>query len=87
MCDIVQLHYSKSVRVKDDWMNFIFFINNGEDCSKSIVQSISFHNKLSIENLVSENRGRDKCLLERVESIMTGGVKLLGNVLLNEVYQ
>ena len=34
---IVQLCCSESARVKDNWMNFIFFVNNGEDCSKSIV--------------------------------------------------
>jgi len=34
---IVQLCRSKSVRVKGNWMNFIIFVNNGEDCSKSIV--------------------------------------------------
>jgi len=37
MCVIVQLHHSESVRVKDNWVNFIIFINNGEDCSESIV--------------------------------------------------
>jgi len=37
MCVIVQLCCSKSVRVKDNWMNFIIFVNNGEDCSESIV--------------------------------------------------
>jgi len=37
MCVIVQLCYSKSVRVKGNWVNFIIFVNNGEDCSKSIV--------------------------------------------------
>ena len=37
MCVVVQLHCSKSVRVKSNWVNFIIFINNGEDCSKSIV--------------------------------------------------
>ena len=42
MCVIIQLHCSKSARVKGNWMNFI---NNGEDCSKSIVRDISFHNK------------------------------------------
>ena len=34
---VVQLCRSKSVRVKGNWMNFIIFVNNGEDCSKSIV--------------------------------------------------
>ena len=34
---IVQLCHSKSTRVKGNWMNFIIFVNNGEDCSKSIV--------------------------------------------------
>ena len=34
---VVQLHRSESVRVKGNWMNFIIFINNREDCSKSIV--------------------------------------------------
>ena len=37
MCIVIQLHCSKSTRVKNNWMNFIIFINNGEDCSKSIV--------------------------------------------------
>ena len=37
MCVVVQLCCSESVRVKGNWMNFIIFINNGKDCSKSIV--------------------------------------------------
>ena len=87
MCIIIQLHYSESAGVKSNWMNFIIFINNKEDCSKSIVQSISFHNELSIRNLMSKDRGRDECLLERVESIMIGGVKLPRNVLPGKAYQ
>jgi len=55
MCVIIQLHCSKSARVKGNWMNFIIFINNRENCSKSIVQGISFHNELSIGNPMSEN--------------------------------
>ena len=73
--------------VKDNWMNFIFFINNEKNCSESIVQSISFHNKLSIRNLMSENRSRGKCLLERVKSITTEEVELPRNVFLGEVCQ
>ena len=37
MCIVVQLHHSESARVKSNWVNFIIFVNNGEDCSKSIV--------------------------------------------------
>jgi len=37
MCVVVQLCCSKSVRVKGYWVNFIIFVNNGENCSKSIV--------------------------------------------------
>jgi len=37
MCVVIQLHYSESARVKGNWMNFIIFINNGEDCSKGVV--------------------------------------------------
>ena len=37
MCVIVQLCRSESARVKSNWMNFIIFINNREDWSKSIV--------------------------------------------------
>jgi len=37
MCVVVQLHHSKSARVKSNWVNFIIFINNGEDCSENIV--------------------------------------------------
>ena len=84
---IVQLCCSKNIGVKSNQMNFIFFINNGKDCSKSIVQSISFHNKLSIGNPISKNRSGDEYLLERVESIMTEGVKLPENILLGEVCQ
>ena len=68
-------------------MNFIIFVNNREDCSESIIQGISFHNKLSIRNPMSENRSRGKCFLERVENILTGEVELPRNVLLGEVCQ
>ena len=37
ICVVVQLRRSESARVKDNWMNFIIFVNNGEDCSESIV--------------------------------------------------
>ena len=78
MCIIVQLHYGKSTGVKGDQMDFIFFVNNGKNYSESIVQSISFHNELSIGNLMSEDGSG-------VESITTEGVKLLGNILPSEV--
>ena len=87
MCVVVQLHYSKSARVKSNWMNFIIFINNREDCSKSIVQGISFHNELSTRNPMSKDRSRGKCFLERVESILIGGVELPRNVLLGKTCQ
>ena len=37
MCVVVQLRHSESTRVKGNWVNFIIFVNNGEDYSKSIV--------------------------------------------------
>ena len=52
MCAIIQLYCSESVGVKINQVNFIFFINNKKDYSKSIVQSISFHDELSIGNLI-----------------------------------
>jgi len=33
---------------------------------------------------MSKNRSRDKCFLERIESISTGGVKLPKNILPGE---
>jgi len=87
MCVIVQLCHSESARVKGNWMNFILFINNGEDCSESMVRGISFHNELSIGNPMSKDRCGDECFLERVESILTGGVELLRNVLPGEACQ
>ena len=87
ICVIVQLCRSKSVRVKDNWMNFIIFVNNGEDCSESIVWGIGFRDELSIGNPMSKNRSRGECFLERVESILTEGVKLPRNVLLGEACQ
>ena len=68
-------------------MNFIIFINNREDCSESVVQGISFHDKLSIRNLMSKDRSRDECFLERVESILTEEVELPRNVLPGEACQ
>jgi len=87
MCVIVQLRCSESARVKGNWVNFIIFVNNGEDCSESIVQGISFHDELSIGNLMSKDRSGGKCFLERVESILTEGVELPRNVLLSEACQ
>jgi len=84
---IIQLCHSESVEVKSNWMNFIIFVNNGEDCSESIVQSISFHDELCIGNPMSKDRSKGKCIFERVESITTGGVELPRNVLLNEACQ
>jgi len=42
---------------------------------------------LSIGNPISEDKSRGKCLLERVESITTGGVEFPRNVLLGEACQ
>jgi len=36
---------------------------------------------------MSKDRSRDECLLERIESITTGGVKLPRNILLGEIFQ
>ena len=68
-------------------MNFIFFVNNNKNCSESIVQSISFHNELSLRNLMSKNRSEGKCLLKRVKSITIGEVKLLRNIIPGKAYQ
>ena len=87
MCVVVQLCCGESVRVKGHWMNFIFFVNNEKVCSESIVQSISFNNELSIENPMSKDGSRYECLLEGIESITTGEVELLWDVLLDEVCQ
>jgi len=87
MCIKVQLCHGKSVGVKGHQINFIFLVNNGENCSKSIVQSISFHDELSIRNLMSKNESRNEYLLEKIESITTGGVELSRNVLSGEVCQ
>ena len=70
--------------MKDNWIDFI---NNGKNCSKSIVQSISFHDEINIRNLISENRSRGECFLERVESIIIRGVELPGNILPGETCQ
>jgi len=50
----------------------------------SIVQSISFHDELSIEDSVYENGYKDKYLFKRVESITIEEIKLSKNVLLGE---
>jgi len=40
---------------------------------------------LNIGNPMSEDGSRDKCLLERVENITTGGVKISRNVFPDEI--
>jgi len=58
-------------------VNFIIFTYNKEDCNKSIVKDIYFHNKLSIRDSVDKNGHRDECLFQRVESIITEVIKFL----------
>ena len=84
---IIQLCYHESVGVKSNQINFIFFVNNWNNCSESIVWSISFHNELSIRNPISENESGSECFFERIESIMIGEVKIPRNVFLGETYQ
>ena len=74
------------MKVKSDQMNFVFFIHNRKNCNKSIVQSISFYNELSIRDPVHKDESRDKCLLEKVEIITTERIKLPGNILLGKIY-
>ena len=85
MCVIIQLYYSKSMKVESNQINFVFFIHNRKNCNKSIVQSISFYNELSIRDPVHKDESRDKCLLEKVEIITTERIKLPGNILLGKV--
>jgi len=40
---------------------------------------------LSIRNLINKDKYRGKCFLEKVKSILTGGVELPRNILPNEV--
>jgi len=87
MCVVVQLCCSESTRVKGNWVNFILFVNNREDCSESIVRGISFHDELSIRNPMSEDRSGGECFLKRVESILIEGVKLPKNVLSGKMCQ
>jgi len=73
------------VRVESSWMNFVLFIHNRKNCSKSIVSSISFHDELSIRDPMYENESQSKCFLEEVKSISIEGIKLPENVLLGNV--
>ena len=41
----------------------------------------------NIRNIISEDRSGGKYLLERIKSIITGGVELSRDVLPDEVYQ
>jgi len=41
-------------------MNLIVWGYDGQDSSKSVVRSICFHNKLSIKNIVREDRDRSE---------------------------
>ena len=84
---IIQLCYHESVGVKSNQINFIFFVNNWNNCSESIVWSISFHNELSIRNPISENESGSECFFERIKSIMIGEVKIPRNVFLGETCQ
>jgi len=66
-------------------VNFIIFVHDRKNCSKSIVGGICFHNKLSIRDLVSKNGHRSEYLLKRVESIIAEVIKLPRNVFSSKV--
>ena len=68
-------------------MNFINFIHDRKDCSKSIVRDIYLYDELNIGNLVYENRYSSKSLFQGVEGITAGVVELSENILLSEVDQ
>ena len=68
MCVVIQLCHSKSMGVKSNQMNFILFVNNGKDYSESIVQSISFHNELSVRNPISEDRSGVNAFLRELKA-------------------
>jgi len=49
-----------------------------------LLSSLVIYNKLSIRNLVDQNRCRDKCFLQKVEFITVEAIELLRDILLNE---
>jgi len=73
--------------VKDNQIKFIVFVYNRKNYSKSVARHICFHNKLNIGDAISKDEYRDKCLLEKVEYIIAGIIKLPKNVLLDEASQ
>ena len=74
MCVVVQLRRSESARVKGNWMNFIIFVNNGENCSESIVRGIGFYNELSIGNPMSKDRSISQIRYSLVVILELNGV-------------
>ena len=60
---IVQLCHSESVEVKGNQMNFIIFIHNRKNYSKSMVRDIDLYNELNIGDPVCKNKSGDECFL------------------------
>ena len=73
------------MKVKNNQINFIFFIYNRKNYSKNIVQNISFYDKLSIKNPISKNKSKCKYFFEKVKSIITKKVKLPKNIFLSKM--
>ena len=84
---VIQLYKDESPRVKDNQINFIVFVYNRKNYSKSVARNICFHNKLNIRDPVSKNKYGDKCFLEEVENIIAEIIKLPRNVLSDETGQ
>jgi len=87
MSVVIQLYKDESPRVKDNQINFIVFIYNRKNYSKSVARNICFHNKLNIRNPVSKNEYGDKYLLEEVENIIAEIIKLPKNILSDKTGQ
>ena len=73
--------------MKDNQINFIVFVYNRKNYSKSVARNTCFHNKLNIRDPVSKNKYGDKCFLEEVENIIAEIIKLPRNVLSDETGQ
>ena len=66
---VVEFYSFECIEVKYNWVYLLFFHYNQEYSYKSIIQSIGFHNHLSIANLVDEDWSRNKYFLRILNAL------------------
>ena len=71
ICIVVEFYNLKYTGVECNKMYLIFFCHNWQYSYKSIIWDISFHNYLSVKDLVGKDWSRYECFFKDIECFPT----------------